>query len=585
MSNTTNAPLRKASQLPMIAGAIAIALLVAAASSLLMTNSNQSWSQGYDPMGHWWLSTILAVLPVATLLGTLALLKVKAHISSLSGLVAALLIAMLFFHMPVRMALTSAVYGAGFGLFPICWIVLPVIFLYKLTIKAGRFDMLKQSLTNITADSRLQLLLIAFAFGAFFEGAAGFGTPVAVCGAILLSLGFRPLQAAGLALLANTAPVAFGGLGIPIVALTGVTGLNAQLLTVMVARLLVPFCILVPFWLIWAFVGFRKMLEVWPAILVAGVTFGVTQWAVATFNGPALVDIIASVTTIVVFVGFLKVWKPCRILNAQGEDITATVARAEAISLGDLWRAWMPWITLSAVIYVWGMDSFQHLVNSVTLKFPVNGLDKMVLRVPPVVIKPTFEAAVFKLDWLAATGTGITVAAILAGLLMGLSLKSIVTTFFRTVYEIRFSMLTIASMLALGYVTRYCGLDATLGLAFARTGTLYPFFGTLVGWLGTASTGSDTSSNVLFGGLQKMTAQQIGVSPILMASANSSGAVMAKMMAAQSIVVATTATQNYGGEGSILRFVFPHSIALACLSGLLTYLVAYYYPFTMLIVH
>lgn len=566
-----------------LAGAAAVAI---AAVCLLRTNSAALvWQQGYDPTGHWWLSTLLAALPVLMLLGTLALLKIKAHFSALSGLAMALLVAIALFHMPVRLAATAAVFGAGFGLFPICWIVLPVIFLYNLTLKAGRFELLQRSLTHITQDSRLQLLLIAFAFGAFFEGAAGFGTPVAVCGAILLSLGFRPLQAAGLALLANTAPVAFGGLGIPIVALTGVTGLNTQQLTLMTARLLVPFCILVPFWLIWAFVGFRKMLEIWPAALVAGLTFSLTQWVVATFNGPTLVDIVASVLTIVTLIAFLKVWKPRRILNAQGEDITTRAIKSTSLSKGDLWRAWMPWLTLSVVIYIWGTQWFQKMVGAFSLKFPVYGLDKAIQRMPPVVAHATLESAVFKFDWLAATGTGITVAAILAGLLMGLKLPTVLKVFFRTLYEIRFTILTISSMLALGYVTRYCGLDTTLGLAFARTGTLYPFFGTLVGWLGTASTGSDTSSNVLFGSLQKMTAQQIGVSPILMSSANTSGAVMAKMVAAQSIVVASTATRNYGGEGSILRFVLPHSIALACLAGILTYLVAYYYPFTLLLVH
>jgi lactate permease len=516
----------------------------------------------------------------------MAILRLKAHLSALLGLLTALAVAIAIFHMPIRLAVTAAIYGAGYGLFPICWIILPVIFLYQLTIKAGQFEALQESLTNITEDSRLQLLLIAFAFGAFFEGAAGFGTPVAVCGAILIILGFRPLQAAGLALLANTAPVAFGGLGIPIVALHGVTGIDIFLLSKMVARLLVPFCILVPFWLIWAFAGFRAMLEIWPAILVAGTTFALTQWIVATVHGPWLVDIFASVLTIAVLVIFLRIWKPKRILNPLGQDVTADVRKRYARSSGAVFKAWLPWITLSVLVFVWGAPQFTNLFDHATsIKFFVNGLHNVVQRVPPVVTKPTAEAAIFNLNWFTGTGTGIFVAAVLAGFMMGLRPGAIASVFIKTVFSIRFTVITIAAMLGLGFITRYCGLDATLGLAFARTGTLYPFFGTLVGWLGTASTGSDTSSNVLFGSLQKMTAQQIGVSPVLMASANSAGGVMAKMMAAQSIVVASTATQTYGQEGSILRFVFFHSIALACLAGGLVYLIAYVYPFNLLVAH
>ena len=541
--------------------------------------------QGYDPTSHWWLSTAIAALPVAVLLGTLAILRLKAHLSAILGLLAALAVGMAIFHMPGRLALTAAVYGAGYGLFPICWIVLPVIFLYQLTIKAGQFEALQQSLTNITEDSRLQLLLIAFAFGAFFEGAAGFGTPVAVCGAILISVGFRPLQAASLALLANTAPVAFGGLGIPIVAMHGVTGLDMLLLSKMIAILLVPFCILVPFWLIWAFAGFRAMLEIWPAILVAGSTFALAQWLVATVHGPWLVDIFASVLTIVVLIGFFKVWKPKRILNAVKEDITSQLRKRHAHSAGTVFRAWLPWLTLSVLVFVWGTPQFTHLFDHATsIHFSVSGLHNVVQRVPPVVQKPTAEAAIFNLNWFTATGTGIFVAAVLAGLMMGLGPRTIAQIFFKTMFDVRFTAVTIAAMLGLGFIARYCGLDATLGLAFARTGTLYPFFGTLVGWLGTASTGSDTSSNVLFGSLQVMTARQIGVSPILMASANATGGVMAKMIAAQSIVVASTATQNYGKEGSILRFVFFHSVALAGLAGGLVYLIAYVYPFNLLLV-
>jgi lactate permease len=567
--------------------AVGILAVVACAIYLLKTNLQVGfWKQGYDPTGHWWLSTIFAALPIFVLLGTMAILRLKGHVSALLGLLTALIVAIVIFHMPDRLALTTAVYGIGYGLFPICWIILPVIFLYKLTIKAGQFEALQQSLSNITEDSRLQLILIAFAFGAFFEGAAGFGTPVAVCGAILISLGFKPLQAAGLALLANTAPVAFGGLGIPIVALHGVTGLDLMMLTKMVARILVPFCIIVPFWVIWAFAGFSAMLEIWPAILVAGVTFSATQWAVATFHGPWLVDICASIVTIIVMIAFLKVWKPKRVINAALEDITAKARVKHVHSAGTVFKAWLPWLTLSVVVFVWGTPQFKSAFDhATTVNFSVAGLNGIVQRMPPVVTKPTVEAAVFSLNWLTATGTGICLAAILAGLMMGLRLGTILQVFFKTAYEIRFTALTIAAMLGLGFITRYCGLDATMGLAFARTGTLYPFFGALVGWLGTASTGSDTSSNVLFGSLQVVTARQINVSPVLMAAANSGGGVMAKMIAAQSIVVASTATLTYGKEGTILRSTIFHSIALACLVGGVVYLMAWVYPFTLFVVH
>jgi lactate permease len=563
----------------------AFILVGAAAIYLFKTNpATGSWSQGYDPMGRWWFSTMFAALPIFVLLGAMAVLRLKAHVAAVAGLLTALLVAVAVFHMPIRLALTSAAYGAGYGVFPICWIILPVIFLYQLTVKTGRFVALQQSLTNITDDSRLQLLLIAFALGAFFEGAAGFGTPVAVCGAILISLGFRPIQAAGLSLLANTAPVAFGALGIPTLALHAVTGIDLLVLTKITATILVPFCLLVPFWLIWAYVGFRAMIEIWPAILVAGGTFSLTQYLMATYNGPWLVAIVASTSTIVVLICFLHFWKPKRVLNALGEDITGQVRQKFDHSAGMTFKAWLPWLILSIVVFAWGIPKFSQWADgATTVKISVAGLHNIVQRVPPVVAKPTAEAAIFNLNWLAATGTGILVAALLAGLLMGLGPKSLVTEFIKTVFNIRFTVVTIAAMMAIGFITRYCGLDATLGLAFARTGALYPFFGTLIGWLGTASTGSDTSANVLFGSLQKMTAQQIGVSPALMASANSGGGVMGKMIAAPSIVVASTATQTYGQEGTILRFVFLHSLSLACLVGVVVYLMAYVAPFTSLV--
>ncbi|HEY1768201.1 MAG TPA: L-lactate permease [Terracidiphilus sp.] len=543
-----------------------------------------TWAQGYDPTGRWWLSTLAAALPILVLLGAMALLRLKAHVAAIAGLLTALIVAMAMFHMPPRLALTAAAYGAGYGLFPICWIIIPIIFLYDLTVRTGRFVTLQESLTNITDDSRLQLLLIAFALGAFFEGTSGFGTPVAVCGAILISLGFRPLQAASLTLLANTAPVAFGALGIPTVALHGVTGVDLMTLSRLIATILVPFCVLVPFWLIWAYAGFRGMLEVWPPILLAGGTFAAAQYLMAANLGPSLADIVAAISTILVLITFFRFWKPKRVLNAKGEDATAQARTRFEHDPKKVFKAWLPWLILSLVVFIWGYPPLSKWLDAqTTIKLAVTGLHNFVFRVPPVVVRPTAETAIFTLNWITATGTGIFIASMLAGLLMGLRPTTLIAAFGKTLLNLRFTIVTIAAMLAIGYVTRYCGLDATLGLAFARTGMLYPFFGTLIGWLGTASTGSDTSANVLFGSLQIMTAHQIGVSPALMASANGAGGVMGKMIAAPSIVVATTATQTYGQEGTILRFVFLHSLALAALVGVVVYLMAYVPPFTSLV--
>ena len=535
------------------------------------------WTQSYDPTHHWWLSTLWAALPLVVLLTSIAGLKIKAHIAASISLATALAIAILVFHMPAHLAALATTYGAGYGLFPIFWIIFPVIFMYQLTVRAGRFGILQQCLTDVTEDSRLQLLLIAFCLGAFFEGAAGFGTPVAVCGTILLGLGFTPLQAAGLALLANTAPVAFGGLGIPIVALHGVTGLDTMTLARVVATLLTPFCILVPFWLIWAFAGFSAMLEVWPAILVAGVSFGFTQLGVAKLHGPWLVDISASVVSIVALVLFLRLWKPKRVLNVRHEDVTHLPRAVNIGRASIVLRASLPWIILTLFVTLWGTPSFSTWIDGIsTLRFHIPGLDQAIFRMPPAVQKPAAESAIFVFNWLSATGTGIFLAAIVAAVAMGLHFREIVSTFIATVVATRFTMITIAALMGLGFITRFCGMDATLGLAFARTGVFYPFFGTLIGWLGTASTGSDTSSNVLFGSLQKLTAQQLGISPYIMASANSGGGVMGKMVAPQNVVVASTATGIYGQESSILRFVFFHSFVLACLMGVLVSLFVYF---------
>ena len=543
------------------------------------------WHQVYDPLSSAGLSTLVAALPIVILLGGLALFRLRAHVAALLGLTAAALTAVFAFGMPAGMALRTAGLGAAYGLFPIGWIILNVIFLYDLTVEKGHFKVMQDSLTGITRDRRLQLLLIAFSFGAFFEGAAGFGTPVAVTAAILIGLGFPPLAASGLSLIANTAPVAFGALGTPIVALAGVTGLDVRQLSAMVGRQLPFFSILIPFWLVWAFCGFRKMREVWPALVVAGVSFAVPQFLISNYHGPWLAGVGAAVISMAALVLFLLKWRSKTTLGVAGEEETGPPLPRRRLTAGELVRAWMPWLVLSVFVFLWGIPQVKAFLDGLSIiRIPVPGLDKLVFRMPPVVAQQTAEPAIFTFNWVTFTGTGIFLAAVASGLLMSFSPRQLLRTYGRTLKRVRFSLLTVAAMLSLGYMTRYSGLDATLGLAFARTGILYPFFGTMLGWLGVALTGSDTSSNVLFGSLQKISAEQLGLNPVLMAAANSSGGVMGKMIDAQSIVVASTATRWYGHEGDILRYVFFHSLALAALMGLLVFLQAYVFPFTLLVV-
>ncbi len=575
------------------------------------------WSQVYDPMNNAVISTALATIPVLILLGGLAFFRLSAHMAALLGLASALLIAIFIYDMPAQMAGASAMYGALFGLLPIGWIVLNIIFLYQLTKDKGYFKILQDSIAGVTEDRRLQLLLIAFAFGAFFEGAAGFGTPVAVTGAILIGLGFSPLAASGLSLIANTAPVAYGALGTPIIALSAVTGLDLLQLSAMVGRQLPFFSLLVPFWLVWAFAGWRGMKEVWPAILVTGVSFAIPQFLISNYHGPWLVDVGAAIISMICLTLFLKVWKPRTIWKTtalkghESDSGTADVSAVMQLTQHDratVIRAWVPWLVLSVFVFLWGVPQVKDFLNGLSqekrmvvvdgkeksesvpyawkgvtkLDFPVSGLHEMVEKVPPVVAKAHTEKAVYVLNWLSATGSGILLAALFAGLYMRYSMAEMLRKYWETLKLVKFSLLTIAAMLALGFTTRYSGTDATMGLAFAHTGALYPFFGTMLGWLGVALTGSDTASNVLFGGLQKVTSEQLGLNPNLMAAANSSGGVMGKMIDAQSIVVASTATRWYGHEGDILRYVFFHSLVLAMLVGGLVMLQAYVYPFTLL---
>ena len=551
------------------------------------------WDQIYNPLGNAALSTIAAAVPVVTLLVLIASGKVKAHLAAIIALIVANIITIAIFTMPAGMSIRASLLGVVIGFFPIGWIVLNVIFLYRITVETGRFELLQRAIGGVTTDRRLQLLLIAFAFGAFFEGASGFGTPVAITGAVLIGLGFSPLAASGLSLIANTAPVAYGALGTPIQGLASVTGLDPYILGAMVGRQLPFFSLIVPFWLIWAFAGWRGMMAIWPAVLVTGVSFAVPQFVISNYINPWIVDIGASLISMGCLILFLQVWQPRELWLSpalRGKDESAaTMAPAKPLdtarlSQAQLWSALLPWIIVCAVMLIWGSGAFKTWANSIFVwKYQVPELHNLINKMPPVAAKPTPEAAFFDFTYLSFTGTGMLIAAIISGFLMGFSPAKMIAEYGRTIKLCAISLITISAMLAIGTLTRLSGVDATLGLAFAATGVLYPFFGTLLGWLGVALTGSDTASNVLFGNLQKITAEQLGLSPVLMAAANSSGGVMGKMIDAQSIVVASTATNWYGHEGSILRYVFLHSIVLACLVGVLVTLQAYVYPFTEMV--
>jgi lactate permease len=546
-----------------------------------------TWTQAYDPLGHWWLSTLVAALPIIVLLGLLAGLRVRAHLCAIAGAATAVLIAIIAFKMPALLAITSFVYGSAFGLLKIVWIVIAAVFLYDISVETGQFEIMKQSVAAITPDRRLQLLLVAFCFGAFIEGSAGFGAPVAIAGAFMIGLGFKPFQAAALNLIANTAPVAWGAIGTPVHTLAAVTALNESDLNAMIGRILPITAVIVPFWLVRAMVSWKETFEVLPAILVVGGSFAATQWFWSNYMDSNLVDIAAGVVSLVATLLFLRVWQPKKIWRFGDEHAVTAVEARDSIkhfSTGQIAKAWMPFAILSIFVLLWGLPSIKTALNKATTPaFKTGGwevpyLHKAVFRTQPVVAKPTAENAKFDFNWLTATGTGCFFAALFAGVILGLKPGGILRIFGRTLVRLRFAIVAMTCMLGLGFITRYSGMDAVLGLAFTHTGWFFPFFGSFVGWLGVALTGSDTSSNALFGGLQKITAQQLNLSPILMCATNSAGGVMGKMIDAQSICIATAATNQVGNEGSIFRFVFWHSVALAAIVGIIVMLYAYVFP-------
>jgi lactate permease len=562
-----------------------------------------TWTQIYDPFGHWWLSALVAALPIVVLFTLMAGLRVKPHWSALAGAGTAILVACLVFKMPVSLAAGSFLYGVSTGLLNIVWIVVAAVYLYDISVSTGDFEIMKSSVAGITADRRLQLLLVAFCFGAFIEGCAGFGSPVAIAGAFMIGLGFKPFHAAALNLIANTAPVAWGAIGTPVHMLASVTQLPEGDMNAMIGRILPITAVIVPFWLVRAMVPWKETFEVLPAILVVGISFASMQFFWSNHMDSNLVDITAGLFSLLCTVVFLLFWKPKRIWRFEEDGGPIAVAAAgkgvpsvsggsgpevHTYSFGQTFKAWLPFIILSVFVFLWGFKPVKAQLNKATPAWttadgkPRGGwetpIHNKISRAQPVVSKPTPEGAKFPFIWLSATGTGCFLAAIVGGLIRGVSLGKLLKIFGHTLFRMRWAVLAISCMLGLGFVTRYSGSDAVLGLAFTHTGWFFPFFGTFLGWLGVALTGSDTSSNALFGSLQKITAQQLGLDPVLMTAANSAGGVMGKMVDAQSICVATAATNQVGNEGMIFRFVVWHSIALGTIVGLIVLFYAYVAP-------
>jgi lactate permease len=581
-----------------------------------------NWTQNYDPLGAWPLSTALAALPVVTLFFVLVVLKRKVWESAFAGFMMAVLIAMFVFDMPAPLVAWSAVHGAVFGLFRIAWIIIASIFLYHVAVETGQFQVMKDSIAALSSDRRLQAVLIAFCFGAFLEGTGGGGAPVAIAGAFLIGLGFPPFQAAVLCLLANTAPVAWGGVGNPIRVLAGVTGLPDMDLSAMAGRILPPFSFILPIWLVRTMTGWTGVFQVMPALLVAGGSFAGMQYFWSNHVEYSLVDVVAAIFSLLVTAAFLKFWKPKVVeTTAPAYAQMAPGAATSGAALGNggttgpqkpasksqshhvdelalagmatggavsatpkqhstmaIIKGWSPFIFASVFIFCFGYPAINNYLKIPGLTFPLEGLHNLVLKAAPVTPVPTPESAIMDLQVIALPGTAVFLGAFIAAPILGLPFARLFQLLGQTFRQLIPSLLAISFMVGLAYVTKYAGMDAVLGLSLTRTGWLYPFFGTLLGWLGVALTGTDAGSNALFGNLQKVTAEQLGLNPILMASANTTGGVMGKMIDAQSIVVASVATHQEGNAAAIFKAVFWHSIALASLVGLLVMLYAYVFP-------
>jgi lactate permease len=540
-----------------------------------------TWSQIYDPLQWWPLSTAAAALPVLTLFFVLVVLRQRVWISASCGLAMAAVVGIAVFGMPPSIVGRAALLGASFGIVRVAWIIIASIFLYHVACETGQFEIMKRSIATLSGDRRLQAILIAFCFGAFLEGTGGGGAPVAIAGSFLIGLGFPPFQAAVLCLLANTAPVAWGAVGNPIRVLAGVTGLPEADLSAMAGRILPPFSFILPLWLVRTMTSWRGTREVLPAILVSGASFAGMQYYWSNHVETGLVDIVSAIFSLLVMVVFLKFWQPRRLDLDHGPTgdgpllQDASVPRDTAI---QVMKGWSPFVVTSILIFITGLPSINPSLRFASLAFPLPGLHNMVLKTAPVVPVPTPEPAIMDWNLIAMPGTAVLVGAVLSALLAGLPLSRIAVLLARTLRQLIPSIAAVCAMVGLAFVTRYGGMDAVLGLSLTGTGVLYPFFGTLLGWLGVALTGTDAGSNALFGNLQKVTAEQLGLSPVLMAAANSTGGVMGKMIDAQSIVVSSVATRQEGNEAAIFKAVFWHSLVLASLVGLLVMFYAYVLP-------
>ncbi len=537
-----------------------------------------NWTQNYDPLGSWPLSAMVAALPVATLFFGLVVLRLRVWIAAMAGCLMAVLLANRVYGMPMAMVASAGGMGVVFGMLRIAWIIVTSIFLYNVAVETGQFGVMKESIAGLSRDRRLQLILIAFCFGAFLEGTGGGGAPVAIAGSFLIGLGFNPFQAATLCLLANTAPVAWGAAGTPIRTLTSVTGLPESALSAMTGRILPPVSAVLPLWLVRSMVGWRETREVWPALVVSGLSFAGMQFYWSNYQESGLVDIVAALVSLLAMVGFLKIWRPKTILENPGTPPSST---NRDHSIGAVLKGWSPFLLASALIFASADPKVAALLNTNDLKCPVPGLHRAVWRVPPVVPEPTAEDAIVDLNIASLPGTAVLIGGILSGLMLGMAPARLARTFGRTVVQLGPSLTAIGFMVGLAYVTKYSGMDTVLGLCLTRTGPAYPFFGTMIGWLGVALTGTDAGSNALFGNLQRVTAERLGLDPILMASANSSGGVMGKMIDAQSIVVSSTATHQVGREAEIFRFVLWHSLALTAIVGGIVTLYAFAMPWVI----
>jgi lactate permease len=541
-----------------------------------------TWHQNYDPFGLWPLSTLVSALPVLSLFFVLIVLKRRVWMAALTGMLVAMGLAWGVFGMPPTMIAGSCLLGFIFGFLRIAWIIVASIFLYNISLETGQFEIMKESIAALSADLRLQLVLIAFCFGAFLEGTGGGGAPVAIAGAFLIGLGFPPFKAATLCLIANTAPVAWGGVGNPIRVLAGVTSLPEATLSAMAGRILSPISMILPLWLVRCMVGWRETLQVWPALAVSGVSFAAMKYYWSNYQESGLVDVVASIFSLLVMVAFLKVWKPAKVLAFDPRDagydhgLPSVAARKHSVAV--ILRGWSPFLLASVFIFVAGMPSVSRAIGFAALRQPMPLLHNAVFRVPPAVPQPTPEAAIADLNILSLPGTTVFFGGAVAAFWLGLSPRQIFRTLADTFRQLVPSLLAISFMVGLAFVTRYSGMDTVLGLSLTRTGIAFPFFGTLLGWLGVALTGTDAGSNALFGNLQKITAEQLNLSPVLMAAANSCGGVMGKMIDAQSIVVSSTATRQVGNEANIFKAVFWHSIVLACLVALVVTLYAFVFP-------